>query len=279
MSQTLSDFSQLKRSMFKEEPEKVKPEPVLKTSEVSAELAYFTKRLPGGLTQTPESASSRDAERIAALEQALAAKTAVLAEVTAAKEALGREVAAAQTALAQSQAEVTRLKAQCAQLQRDLQACADAVSAAPAEPEPAPPESSPVPAAAPAALLAAVSVEEVFPGELREMTLDALKEACAAAEQAGRQRRAALLARLLAGNRASGELDRRCAGLRQILKNAGSFTDGKMLKELEKLGFRLVSGRNHWKLEYGEVRQPLSKTPSDFRSNRNAVSEIINKCF
>ena len=50
---------------------------------------------------------------------------------------------------------------------------------------------------------------------------------------------------------ATGELERRRAELKQILKDAGYFNDPK---PLEKLGFKLISGRTHWKLQYANVR-------------------------
>ena len=123
------------------------------------------------------------------------------------------------------------------------------------------------------------AIFEVFPGELREMVIAALADALAAAAQSGRERRAAVLSELLAANRSSGELERRRAALKQALKDAGYFTGGGTLKELEALGFKLISGRNHWKLEYGNVRSPIAKTPSDYRSLRNSASEIANRCF
>ena len=37
--------------------------------------------------------------------------------------------------------------------------------------------------------------------------------------------------------------------------------------------------RNHWKLQYANVRVTMSKTPSDYRANLNSGSEIANRCF
>ena len=79
-------------------------------------------------------------------------------------------------------------------------------------------------------------------GEVREQVIAALAEALAAARQSGRDRRARLLEGVLAANPPSGELERRRAELRQILKDSGYFNDPK---PLERLGFRLISGRNH----------------------------------
>ena len=47
-----------------------------------------------------------------------------------------------------------------------------------------------------------------------------------------------------------------------------------MLKGLEKLGMKLISGKKHWKLEYGNVRMPMSKTTSDYRSGLNSSADI-----
>lgn len=85
-----------------------------------------------------------------------------------------------------------------------------------------------------------------------------------------------MLKSILAVNRPSGELERRRAELKQIFKDAGYYNDPK---PLEKLGFRLISGRTHWKIEYAGIRMPLSKTPSDWRANRNTAADMANRCF
>ena len=77
-------------------------------------------------------------------------------------------------------------------------------------------------------------------------------------------------------NQSSGELERRRAELRQILKDAGYYNDPK---PLERLGLRLISGRTHRKLQYANVRVTMSKTPSDYRANLNNGNEIANRCF
>lgn len=42
---------------------------------------------------------------------------------------------------------------------------------------------------------------------------------------------------------------------------------------------RCISGRKHWKLEYADIRMPMSKTPSDYRSAQNCASDMANRCF
>ena len=80
-------------------------------------------------------------------------------------------------------------------------------------------------------------------------------------------------------NSATGELERRRAELKQILKDAGGFTDASTLAALERIGIRCISGRKHWKLEYADIRMPMSKTPSDYRSAQNCASDMANRCF
>ena len=81
---------------------------------------------------------------------------------------------------------------------------------------------------------------------------------------------------MLAANQSAGELERRRAELRQILKDAGYYNDPK---PLERLGLRLIGGRTHWKLQYANVRLTMTKTPSDYRANLNNGSEIANRCL
>jgi len=120
---------------------------------------------------------------------------------------------------------------------------------------------------------------EKFHGEAREHVLAALASAREAAEAAGRDRRARILEAVLGANPPSGELDRRREATLQILKDAGGFLDDRTISDLEKLGFRYVSGKNHHKLEWAGIRFPAAKTPSDRRSCLNTASEISNRVF
>ena len=120
---------------------------------------------------------------------------------------------------------------------------------------------------------------EKFTGEIREHVLDTLASAAEAAEVGGRDRRARILEAVLCANPAAGELDRRRDAVRQIIKDAGSFLDDQAIADLEKLGFRYISGKNHHKLEWAGIRFPMSKTPSDHRSCLNSAAEIVNRVF
>ena len=120
---------------------------------------------------------------------------------------------------------------------------------------------------------------EKFTGEVREHVLASLATSAEAAEAGGRDRRARILEAVLCANPPSGELERRREAVRQIIKDAGSFLDDQSIAELEKLGFRYISGKNHHKLEWAGIRFPMSKTPSDHRSCLNSAAEIINRVF
>ena len=128
-------------------------------------------------------------------------------------------------------------------------------------------------------LLRQPKTDEVFGGEVREHVLAALSEARDAAGQSGRERRAKVLGDVLAANVAAGELERRRTELKQIIKDTGSFVDARTIAALEKIGFKCVSGNKHWKLDYANVRIPISKTPSDYRSALNTATSIANNCF
>ena len=91
-----------------------------------------------------------------------------------------------------------------------------------------------------------------------------------------RRSRAAKRAATRGANPTIGELERRRAELKQILKNAGYFNDPK---PLEKLGFQLISGRTHWKLQYANVRITMLKTPSNYRASLNTASDTASRCF
>lgn len=91
--------------------------------------------------------------------------------------------------------------------------------------------------------------------------------------------RAKLVGENAAANRPTGELERRRAELKQILKDAGGFTDASTLAALERIGIRCISGRKHRKLEYADIRMPMSKTPSDCRSAQNCATDMANRCF
>ena len=292
MAKTLTDLSQLTKAILKESPhprpvEKPAPEPSQsrEDADAAAVLAYFSRpsqtapqrnraapcavpakdrpvppeaalEYPPTAMQSPEGAATRGAadERIAELERQLA-------EEREAHEAAVRER--------------DRLQGECGRLQGELRKKGDSAPvAAPVEAAPVAKTTPPKPTQG--ILAAPATVAEVFPGEVREQVVATLLDGLGTAERSGRERRAEILRYVLAANQSSGELERRRAELRQILKDAGYYNDPK---PLERLGLRLISGRTHWKLQYANVRVTMAKTPSDYRANLNNGNEIANRCF
>ena len=56
-------------------------------------------------------------------------------------------------------------------------------------------------------------------------------------------------------------------------------TAASTLAALGRIGIKWISGRKHWKLEYADIRMPMSKTLSDYRSAQNCALDMANRCF
>lgn len=252
-------------------------------ADAAAVLAYFA-RSPQKASRSPRVAPRgvAVADRSVAPEAALKTKDAALTAFAVEKAAHERRIAELERQLAEEREahiaairERDRLQGECGRLQGELRKCGENTPVA------APVEAAPVARVEPTKppqgiLVAPATAAEVFPGEVREQVVATLLDGLGTAERSGRERRAEILRYVLAANQSSGELERRRAELRQILKDAGYYNDPK---PLERLGLRLISGRTHWKLQYANVRVTMSKTPSDYRANLNNGSEIANRCF
>ena len=267
-------------------PKVVNQEEALQSREdadAAAVLAYFA-RSPQKASRSPRVAPRgvAVADRPVAPEAALKVKDAAPAAFAVEKVAHERRIAELERQLAEEREahiaairERDRLQGECGRLQGELRKCGENAPVA------APVEAAPVARVEPTKppqgiLVAPATAAEVFLGEVREQVVATLLDGLGTAERSGRERRAEILRYVLAANQSSGELERRRAELRQILKDAGYYNDPK---PLERLGLRLISGRTHWKLQYANVRVTMSKTPSDYRANLNNGSEIANRCF
>ena len=292
MAKTLTDLSQLTKAILKESPPSrvepapaAQPVPTVSDEDREAEevLAYFSRtpqNAPRSLRVAPGAGAGEDrtAELKAALEAKDAALDAIAEEKAEADERIAeleQQLAAEREAHEAAVRERDRLQGECGRLQGELRKCGEtAPVAAPVEAAPVVQSEPPKPTQG--ILVAPAMAAEVFPGEVREQVVATLLDGLGTAERSGRERRAEILRYVLAANQSSGELERRRAELRQILKDAGYYNDPK---PLERLGLRLISGRTHWKLQYANVRVTMSKTPSDYRANLNNGSEIANRCF
>lgn len=289
MGRTYTDFSQLSKGMFRKSEPVVEIKPIPKETSAGGDdaLAYFGltgrgKReegragAVGGCGASGAGAANDAYVVLKANLEALRAESAVLSEAKAEAERkvadLERQLADERAARQSAESERDRLRDEVLRLRNELEEVQTAPIAEAAAPVP-------VQEVRVQGLLKAPAAGEVFDGEVREHVLAALSEAQEAAGQSGRERRAKVLEDVLAANVAAGELERRRAELKQIIKDTGSFIDARTIAELEKLGFKCVSGNKHWKLDYADIRIPISKTPSDYRSALNTATSIANNCF
>lgn len=278
MGKTYTDFSQLSKGMFKKSDPvvEVKPLPPKKAAGDDA-LAYFGLNAPEAPARAP--GVGADNGRIQSLEANVAALRAESAALAAAKaEAerksadLEQQLAAERQARASAEIERDRLRGEVLRLKNELE---DALTA----PRTQLVEAEPVREVRVVGLLKPPATLEVFPGEVREHILAVLSEGLEAAQSSERERRAAVLEDVLSANKPGAELERRRRELKQIIKDTGSFVDARTIAALEKLGFKCVSCNKHWKLDYANVRIPISKTPSDRRGAQNTATDIANRCF
>ena len=289
MSRTLTDFSQLSKGMFRKSEPVVEVKPIPKETSAGGDdaLAYFGfkgsgKResgRAGAVGGCGASGAEAGNDAYAALKANLEAVRAESAALSAAKDAaekkaadLERQLADERAARQSAEAERDRLRGEVLRLRNELEEMQTAPSAEAAAPVP-------VQEVRVQGLLRQPKTDEVFNGEVREHVLAALSEARDSAGQSGRERRAKVLEDVLAANVPAGELERRRVELRQVIKDTGSFIDARAISALEKIGFKCVSGNKHWKLDYADIRIPISKTPSDYRSALNTATSIANKCF
>ena len=289
MGRTYTDFSQLSKGMFKKSEPVVEVKPIPKEASAGGDdaLAYFgltgrgrrEEGRAGAVGGCGASSAGAGKAAYAALEANLETVRAESAALSAAKDAAEKKVADLERQLAEeraarqaAEAERERLRGDVLRLRNEIEEMQTTPSAEAVAP-------APVQEVRVQGLLRQPKTDEVFDGEVREHVLAALSEARDAAGQSGRERRAKVLEDVLAANVPAGELERRRAELKQIIKDTGSFIDARAISALEKIGFKCVSGNKHWKLDYADIRIPISKTPSDYRSALNTATSIANNCF
>ncbi|MBQ1915671.1 MAG: hypothetical protein II178_10720 [Selenomonadaceae bacterium] len=120
---------------------------------------------------------------------------------------------------------------------------------------------------------------DLYPGEIREILVDILKEARKGMPQG--TRRADILEDLLSHNAVEGIPDKKAKALKTALKGYKDL-DASLRRKLEDLGIDLAEqGRKHYKLKYyGDDRYSatMACTGGDAgRGGRNLAAEIIQK--
>ena len=295
MGKTYTDFSQLSKGMFRKGDPVVEIKPIPKKSaEGEDALAYFgltgtgnggrgTART-GAVGGSGASGARSGNDATAALEARVGAAEAQIAAISAERDAakqkfadIERQLADERTARQAAETERDRLRGEVLRLRNELEEKQTAPDMGNGERGMG--NGNPVQEIHVAGLLMPPKTKEVFAGEVREHILAVLADAQESASQSARERRAKILADVLAVNAPSGELERRRGEVRQIIKDTGSFVDARTIAALERIGFKCVSGNKHWKLDYANVRIPISKTPSDRRSAMNTATSIANICF
>ena len=114
--------------------------------------------------------------------------------------------------------------------------------------------------------------EEVYPGEIKELLIDILENF----NLKDGSRRADIVKDILCNNQINSSLKERYDELKDILNNYRGL-DTDQINRLERLGFTVTSDGKHHKLTYHDDRYitTLSKTSSDVRSGKNAISLIM----
>lgn len=121
---------------------------------------------------------------------------------------------------------------------------------------------------------------ELYPGEVRELLLEVLKRALTTVVQE-KSRRFDIVQDIIRNNKFEGLRGENAKELERLLSAYEGMTK-PVRQGLEKLGFVISDDGKHYKLVYhGDDRYwgSLSKTPSDVRSGKNNMRDLINKVF
>lgn len=120
--------------------------------------------------------------------------------------------------------------------------------------------------------------DEFFPGEIKEIILAALKFSLQN-NTTDKTRRTDVLRDVIDHNDTSKAVEEKRDKIKNLLKAYESLTK-PLRQELMDFGFEITEDGKHYKLTYhGDARYStaLPKTPSDFRSGKNAAAEIVGK--
>lgn len=125
-------------------------------------------------------------------------------------------------------------------------------------------------------MLIAAPIDEFFTGEQYDLVITTLAKALRTTETNTRSYE--LLEGILALNALRGEGKEVDETLKRVLSKGETIKERDLL-ELKAIGFEVISDSNHYRLIYkGNDKYviTLHKTPSDVRSGKNLVSDILN---
>jgi hypothetical protein len=120
---------------------------------------------------------------------------------------------------------------------------------------------------------------ELFPNEQAELVLDVLEEKLRTGNCSVRIRN--MLASILDANERTNNKDAFLAQLKAVLTESGGLS-AKGKRELIRMGFELTEDGKHYKLAIkndGRYAHPISKTPSEYRSQENNFSQLKKRFF
>ena len=280
----MNDFSKLNKSMIKK-PEPPKPAPQREPEDdfdytpedfltgKRKESKYYDPHEEGLPNSEKDQKLADLSQKTDALQLELAKTQKRLSDLTSDLEVANDTIQKLQALCTDSQddkKEISRLRSECRRLESELKKAKQEND----DHE----ETTPV-VTEQGTLIITYSSQDIFPGEVRELLLAVLLDAQKTARNNDQARRQAVLQDILSSNPSTGELKRRIERLSQILKDADHKVDPEDLQKLEELQITTVSSKNHWKLKYGDITFPLSKTPSDGRSLSNSLKVIKNKIY
>ena len=128
------------------------------------------------------------------------------------------------------------------------------------------------------ALLKQIDIEECYPGEIRNIVLDALNASLGSCHPGSRREQ--LIQVVLDENGFSHEQQRQKDNIKSLFKKHDTY-DASMALDMQKLGFTVEREGNHIVLHYRDCPQNIvvPKTPSDQRSMKNLCFEVLRTFF
>lgn len=121
--------------------------------------------------------------------------------------------------------------------------------------------------------------DEFFPGEIKEMILEAVAEKLK--NTATKTRRYDVLADIIQRNGFEGVSEKRANTIKNLLRDYRTMS-GTLRQALMSLGFTVTEDGKHYRLTYygdGRYKTTVSKTASDHREGKNIASTIIKNMF
>ena len=121
--------------------------------------------------------------------------------------------------------------------------------------------------------------QEFYPGEIKDLILEALSEAAKNIQDG--TRRADVVADIIENNDYQALSAAKAEEIKRLLKNYDGMS-ARTRQALKDLGFEITEEGKHYKVTYygdGRYQSAFSKTPSDVRTGKNCSQELVNMCF